>query len=208
MRIIILISLFVCSSFLLHAQAAGDSADNKWSGSAAVYYYFIPGEKTPPTITASASHKSLYIESRYNYEDINSLSAFAGWNMEKQYNKLDISVTPMAGAVVGHTNGIVPGLEFNATYTRFTLYSENEYVLNFKGKEDYFFYSWTQLSRQIFKNIQAGVLAQSLRWFKTKFDIQRGVYAEYNVGSFTFDAYYFNLFTNSEFVIVSANFDF
>ena len=208
MRIIVLISLFVCSSYLLHAQTADDSAAEKWSGSADVYYYFIPDEKTPPTITACADHKSLHIESRYNYEDINSLSAFAGWNFEKQYNKLDISVTPMAGVVVGHTNGILPGLEFNASYKNFTLYSENEYVIDFKGQENCFFYSWTQLSAQIFKNTQAGVLAQSLRWYKTKFDFQRGIYAEYNTGSFTFDAYYFNPFTNSDFVIVSASFDF
>ncbi len=208
MRIIILISLFVCSSFLLHAQKAGDSAANKWSGAASVYYYFIPGEKIPPTITVLADHSSIHIESRYNYEDINSLSVFAGWNFEKQYNKLDISVTPMAGAVVGHTNGILPGLEFNASYKRFTLYSENEYMLDFKGRENYFFYSWTQLSAQTLKNIQVGVLAQSLRWYKTKFDIQRGIYAEYNIGSFTFDAYYFNLFTSSDFAIVSACFAF
>ena len=208
MRIIILISLCVCSSFLLHAQTAGDSVANKWSGAASVYCYFIPGERIPPTITVLSDHSSLHIESRYNYEDINSLSVFAGWNFERQYNKLDITVIPMAGAVVGHTNGILPGLELNASYKRFTLYSENEYMLDFKGRENYFFYSWSQLSAQIFKNIQIGVLAQSLRWYKTKFDIQRGVYAEYNVGSFTFDAYYFNLFTNADFAIVSANFTF
>ncbi len=208
MRIIILISLFVCPAFLLHAQTSGNSAANKWSGTASVYYYFIPAEKIPPTITVAADHSSIHIESRYDYEDIHSLSAFVGWDFEKQYNKLDITVTPMAGAVVGHTNGILPGLELNASYKTFTLYSENEYMLDFKGKENYFFYSWSQLSTQIFKNTQAGVLAQSLRWYKTKFDIQRGIYAEYNIGRFTFDAYYFNLFTNSDFAIVSANFSF
>ena len=139
MRIIILISLFVCSSFLLHAQTTGNPVANKWSGSVEAYYYFIPGEKTPPTITVAADRSSLHIESRYNYEDKNSLSVFAGWNFERQYSKLDITVTPMAGAVVGHTNGILPGLEFNATYAAFTLYSENEYMLDFKGKENYFF---------------------------------------------------------------------
>jgi hypothetical protein len=208
MRIIVLISLFVCSSILLHAQTACDSAASKWSGAASVYYYFIPGEKIPPTITAYTDHKSIHIESRFNYEDKNSLSVFAGWCFEKQYNKLDISITPMAGVVVGHTNGILPGLELNATYKSFTLYSENEYVLDVKGRENYFFYSWSQLSAQIFKNIQVGVLAQSLRWYKTKFDFQRGVYIEYNIGSLSFDAYYFNLFTNSDFAIVSANFNF
>jgi hypothetical protein len=207
MRAIFLISLFVSPLFLL-AQTADGSTDNAWSGSAAAYYYFIPGDKIPPTITACADHKSLHLESRYNYEDINSLSVFTGWNFEKQYNKLDITATPMAGAVVGKTNGIIPGLEFTAAYSRFTLYSENEYMLDFKGRGNYFFYSWTQLSGQVFKNTQAGVLAQSLRWYQTKFDVQRGIYAEYNMGNFTFDIYHFNPFTNFNFTIISASFGF
>jgi hypothetical protein len=208
MRAIFLISLFVWPSFALHAQTTDDSAGNSWSGSAAAYYYFIPGEKIPPTITVLADHNALHLESRYNYEDINSLSVFAGWNFEKQFNQLDISVTPMAGVAMGHTNGILPGLELTASYKRFTLYSENEYMLDFKGRENHFFYSWTQFSGQIFKNTQAGILAQSLRWYQTKFDVQRGLYAEYNTGSFTFDVYYFNPLTDFNFVIVSASFGF
>ncbi len=206
MRVIFLISLFACSSYLLHAQSDDDSSGNAWSGSAAVYYYFIPGEKVPPTLTVYADHKSLHIESRYNYEDMHSVSAFAGWNIEKQFNKLNVTVTPMVGVVVGHTNGILPGLEFNASYSRFILYSENEYMLDFKGKENYFFYSWTEFNAQIFKNTRAGILAQSLRWYKTKFALQHGIYAEYNTGSFTFDIYYFNPFSNFSFTIVSASF--
>ena len=208
MRVIFLISFIACSICTVHAQTTDDSSGNTWSGSAAAYYYLIPGEKIPPTITAFTDHKSLHLESRYNYEDINSLSVFAGWNFEKQYNKLDITATPLAGVLVGHTSGILPGLELNVSYLKFTLYSENEYMLDFKGKDNYFFYSWTQLSAQIFKNTQAGILAQSLRWYQTKFDVQRGIYAEYNTGSFTFDVYHFNPFTSFNFTIVSASFAF
>jgi len=114
----------------------------------------------------------------------------------------------MAGMVAGHTNGIIPGLEITAAYSRFTLYSENEYMLDFKGRENYFFYSWTQLSSQIFKNTQVGFLAQSLRWYQTKFDVQRGIYAEYSAGNFTFDVYHFNPFTDFNFTIVSASYSF
>ncbi len=208
MRAIFLISLLIGPTFLLHAQTADDSVGNAWSGSVDAYYYFIPDEKIPPTITVCADYKSLHLESRYNYEDLHSVSLFAGWNFEKQYKKLNITATPMAGVVTGHTNGIIPGLEITATYSRFTLYSENEFMLDFKGRENYFFYSWTQFSGEIFKNTQAGVLAQSLRWYQTKFNVQRGIYAEYNTGKFTFDIYHFNPLTNFNFTIVSASFEF
>ncbi len=208
MKPISLTALLICFVFIAHTQESSDSAEKNWSNNLSMYYYFIPGEKTPPTITGYTEHKSLHIECRYNYEDINSFSAFAGKSFEKEIGKLDVTATPMAGMVVGHTNGILPGLEFNIDYGMLNLYSENEYMLDFKGKDNYFFYSWSQLSAQIFKNARAGVLAQSLRWYQTRFDIQRGVYAEYNLNSFTFDAYYFNPFTSYNFGTVSVSFAF
>ncbi len=208
MKPISLTALILCISFVVRAQSAEDSVDNKWSGSLAGYYYFIPGDKIPPTITGCTNHKSLHLESRYNYEDINSLSVFAGYNFEKQYGKLDVTITPMAGILVGHTKGVLPALELNASWCFITLYSENEYMLDFKGKKNYFFYSWSQLSAQTFKNISAGVLAQSLRWYQTKFAIQRGIYIEYNLKNFTLGLYYFNPFTAFNFTIISASFAF
>ena len=194
--------------FIAYSQTGNDSSGNNWSGELSAYFYFIKGDKIPPTFSGIADHGSLHLEARYNYEDKNSLSVFAGYNVEKEFGKFDVTLTPMAGMVVGHSNGILPGLEFNISYSTFTLYSENEYMLDFKGKEDYFFYSWTQLSTQTFKNVSAGVLAQSLRLYKTKFDVQRGIYAEYSKGKFTFDFYYFNMFTDYHFAMAAANFNF
>lgn len=200
--------ILICSPVFTYTQSLNDSAQKNWSGSVEGYYYLIPGEKLPPTITGFADYKSLHLEARFNYEDINSLSVFAGWNFEKRYGKLDITATPITGLVIGRTNGILPGIEFSASYSIFNFYSENEYMLDFKGKDNYFFYSWTELNAQFSKNIAAGVLAQSLRWYKTKFDIQRGIYAEYNLGSFTFNVYYFNPFTSFNFTIAAASFTF
>ncbi len=192
---------------VLHAQKNEDSDSTNWSGSAAAYYYFIPGEEIHPTIIGCADYKSLHLEARYNYEDINTASVFAGYTWEKD-GKLSLTVTPMAGIAIGNSGGILPGLECGASYSKINFYSENEYMLSFNGKEDNFFYSWTQLSTDIFKNAQAGVLAQTLRWYKTSFDIQRGVYAEYSVGNFTFDAYYFNPFTKYDFAVASVTVNF
>lgn len=184
------------------------SANNKWQSSAAVYYYFVPGEKIPPTLTAFTDNKSLHFETRYNYENKNSLSAFAGWNFDKQSGNLAITATPMAGIVIGNSNGILPGFEFTASYKFLNFYSENEYMLNLKGKDNNFFYSWTEINALIVKNIKAGVLAQSLRWYNTKFDVQRGIYAEYSLGKFTLDFYYFNPFTRFNFAMAAASLEF
>ncbi len=191
---------------VLHAQQTDSTAKN-WTGTVAAYEYLIQQEAIHPTIIGCADFKSLHLESRFNYEDINTVSAFAGW-MWKKDGKLSLSATPMIGMAVGKSNGILPGLECSVSFSKINFYSENEYMLSFKGKTDYFFYSWTQLSTTIFKNFQSGVLAQSLRWFKTKFDVQRGVYAEYALHNFTFDIYYFNAFTSSHFTEASITYAF
>ena len=207
MKIHTLLLIFFLTPYYLFAQNDEDSSDKAWPKSASLYYYLIPGEWEPPTVSAYTDHKHLHIETRFNYEDINSVSAFAGYNFESD-GKVSLTATPIFGIVAGRSNGFLPGFELNVDYLNFNLYSENEYMLAFKGKDDDYFYSWSQLSSSIIKNVRLGLAAQSLRWYKTKFDIQRGFYAEYSTVNFTFDAFYYNPFTTFNFVIVSATFDF
>lgn len=202
---LILVLFFLPATLL--AQEIGVDHEKNWSASAAGYYYFIQNEKTYPTLIGTADINALHIEARYNYEDINTASLFGGWTWEKN-GKLSLSFTPIIGFSVGNTMGFLPGLECSASYSKLNFYSENEYMLDFTGKENYFFYSWTQLSANILKNMQVGVLAESLRFYRTKFDVQRGVYAELSVGNFTFDLYYFNAFTDYDFAMLSLTFEF
>ena len=164
-----------------------------------------------PTISGYSDNDSLHLhlEMRFDYEDFYTVSVFAGYKWENDTAaNIQITAIPMAGIATGRTNGFLPGLELNIAYKSYTLYSENEYMLNFQGYKNDYFYSWTQFNRDVLKNVKAGVLAQSLRWYKTNFAIQRGIYAEYNKSLFTFDIYYFNLFTSSHFMMASASINF
>jgi len=192
---------------LLRAQNTDDSTGNKWSGTLEADYYFIPEDEIHPTITCYADYKSLHFEVRYNYEDFNTASVFAGKTWEKD-GDFYFSITPMIGLAVGNTNGILPGFECSATFSKLSLYSENEYMFDFTGKEGNFFYSWTQLGDTIIKNMQAGVAAESFRLYKTKFDVQKGVYLEYNLGKFLFDVYHFNPFSKYNYTVASIAYNF
>lgn len=88
------------------------------------------------------------------------------------------------------------------------MYSENEYLLSFAGRYGDFFYSWTEFNASVIKNIKLGLVAQSLRLYKTKFDVQKGVYTEYSIGKFSFDAYFFNPFSKYDFYTAAVNYDF
>ena len=192
----------------LYAQDQTDSTETNWSATAAAYCYFISGEELHPTIIATADHKSLHLEARYNYEDVNTVSVFAGYTWEKSSSKFDLNITPMAGISAGNTNGVLPGLEIDASFSKLNFYSENEYMLDFTGKENNFFYSWTQLSTPVLKNTQVGLISESLRWYKTKFDLQKGVYIEYAKRNITLDLYYYNPLSSYDFMVAAVTYEF
>src|SRR6187402_3699115 len=72
-------------------QTKTDTVSSAWSFAAATYYYILPGEKNTATILGYADHKALHLETRYNYEDRETGSVFAGYMFEAG-NKLAVSL--------------------------------------------------------------------------------------------------------------------
>ena len=203
--IILLIYLF---PFTLHAQQnAADSSQSKWSFSTSGYYYFIPDDKNVITLIGYADHKALHLEGRYNYEAQNTGSVFAGWRFETG-EKFQLGATPMVGVAFGSTNGVIPALELDAAYKIFDFYSESEYLVDFSGKENNFFYVWSELAISPVDALRTGMSIQRTRLYQTKFDTQRGIFAEYSFWKLTAGAHYFNPFSSDNFIIVSLSVDF
>ena len=171
------------------------------------YYYFIPNEENSLTLIGYADHKALHLEARYNYEDQNTASAFAGWRFETGKN-FQFGATPMLGFAFGNTNGFVPALELDATYKIFDFYSESEYLIDFSEKENNFFYTWSELAVTPFDFLRTGIAAQRTRLYETELDAQRGIFGEYSFGKLTAGVYYFNPFSSNNFGVVSLSIDF
>ena len=130
---VLLLALLLFSGYSLVAQQVQDSSKSSWSFSASGYYYLIPGDKNSGTFIGTADYKKLHLEGRYNYEDRNTGSAFAGWRLETG-NKVQLEVIPMIGIVFGNTNGLAPGLELSVTYKKLDYYSETEWLIDFDGQ--------------------------------------------------------------------------
>ena len=187
------------------AQQLAESPERKWAYSANVYYYFVPDENSL-TLIATADHRKLHLEARYNYEDDKTGSAFAGWRFQAN-GKIEFEAVPMLGIVFGNTNGLAPGLELSAVFKKFDLYSESEYVFDFSGNENNFLYTWGELAISL-GSFRTGLSYQRTLLYQTDFDLQRGVFAEYSIGKFTAGAYYFNPFSNDAVMIISFGIDF
>jgi len=188
-------------------SVVADTISSPWSFAADAYYYMLPAEKNTTTLFGSADHKSLHLEARYNYEDLKTASMFVGYNLEAG-RKLKLAATPMIGFVVGNTDGIAPGLEITLTWKKFDFYSESEYVIDFAGEENNYFYTWSELAISPFRNFRTGTSANRTRLYQSELELQKGIFAEYSFWKLTAGCHYFNPFSTDYFVIATLGIEF
>ncbi|HEX6180423.1 MAG TPA: hypothetical protein VFZ47_04210 [Chitinophagaceae bacterium] len=203
----IFLLLMVCVVSLKLSAQEIDSATAKWNFSAWAEMFIIPGEEDFFNPTFYARHKNLHLEGRYNYEDRNTASFWAGRRI-RFGNRVNFLLVPMAGIVLGNTDGVAPGLEAEISFRKLDFYTEMEYVFDFETNENNFFYMYSELAIRPVKPLRVGMMAQRTKLFESQFDVERGVFAEYYFGRFRVGAFYFNPFTDSEFWIASVSVDF
>ena len=201
--------LFVLICFVslkLSAQET-DSARAKWNFSAWADMFILPGQDDYFNPTFYARRKNLHMEARYNYEDRNTASFWAGRRF-RFGDKVGFLLVPMFGVVVGNTNGVAPGFEGEINFRKFDAYTEMEHVFDFESKENNFFYLYSEFAIRPIKPIRTGLMLQRTKLFDSQFEVEHGFFAEYYFGRFRVGAFYFNPFSDSEFWIVNASVDF
>ncbi len=189
------------------SEEAGTISESSWAVSAAAYYYILPEEQNTTTLFLYVDYNSIHMEARYNYEDQQTISLFGGYRFETG-KKLVLGATPLLGIVLGNTNAIAPGLEIDITWKIFDFYSENEYVFDFEGKENNYFYSWSELAVTPFTNFRTGLAADRTRLFQSELELQLGVFAQYSFWKITAGMHYFNPFADEYFLIGTLAIDF
>lgn len=189
------------------AQESSSAAEPEWSGSGAVYGYFLPDDENFLLPVAVAERDRLHLEARYNYEDRDTGSIFGGWKFEAG-KTVEFEAIPMLGAVVGDTDGIAPGCTFSLTWKRLSLYSENEYVVDLSDHTQNFYYNWSELTFDAADWVSVGMATQRTRAYQTDRDLQRGLMARFAVDRFSLTAYWLNPGSNDDFAILSMGFEY
>src|SRR5262245_16843742 len=113
---------------------ADSSASAPWQLSAWAETFVVPDGEDLFNPTFYARHGKLQLEARYNYEDRNTASLWAGRRF-RFGGDVRFDVVPMAAVVFGETNGAAPGLEATIAYKRVDWYSESEHVIDFHARE-------------------------------------------------------------------------
>ena len=153
-----------------------DADEKAWSFSASAYTYAVPDDSNFVQPTVTADHGWVHLEARYNYEALDTGSAWLGYNFSGG-DTLAWEFTPMIGGVFGDTTGIAPGYKGSLNWRKLELYSEGEYVFDTGSASDRFFYNWSELTLALVEWFRFGMVTQRTRVYMTDRDIQRGVLA-------------------------------
>jgi hypothetical protein len=173
--------------------ALSKEVDEKaWSFSASVSTYIVPNDQEYVQPTLTADRGWLHLESRYDYENLETGSVWIGYNFSVG-EKLVFEATPMLGGVFGNTTGIAPGYRLSLTYWKLDLSSEGEFVFDVGTSEGSFFYNWSELSISPVDWFRFGLVGQRTRAYQTDVDIQRGLLVGFSYKKIDFTTYVFNL---------------
>lgn len=174
------------------AEVTGEADEKAWSFALSATTYVVPDfrEYVQPTFTADRG--GLHLETRYNYENLDTGSVWLGYNFGGG-EKLEWELTPMLGGVFGDTTGVAPGYRLSLSYWKLEFSSEGEFVFDTRDEEGSFLYFWSELSIAPVDWFRFGLVGQRTRAYQTDVDIQRGVLVGVSCKEVDFTTYVFNL---------------
>jgi hypothetical protein len=196
------------------AQARQDApvptvaADEKtWSFSASALTYLLPDERNYAQPTLTADRDWLHLEARYNYESLQTGSAWFGYNFSFGH-EVALTLTPIIGVVFGDTSGIAPGYKASLGWRKLDLSSEGEYVFDTGESSDSFFYTWSELGWAPMEWLRLGLAVQRTKAYETEFDIQRGFLVGVSYRNASFTTYVFNPDASQPTVVLGVSLSF
>jgi hypothetical protein len=150
--------------------------------------------------------KKWYAEARYNYEDFQTFSLYAGKTFSAE-NDVSYSLTPMIGGMLGRLNGGSLGLNTELSFRKFSFSSQSQYSLSTDNQRSNFFYSWSELSYQPLNWVYTGVAIQHTRFYQANTLMEPGVLLGFSFQHWLFPLYTFNPFSNSPYFVVGMSWE-
>jgi hypothetical protein len=184
-----------------------DSSTKEWSFSLAAFGYLVPNDQSYGSPTFTADHQWLHLEARYNYENQQTGSLWAGYNFSVG-QRVTLEIAPMFGVVFGKTTGVAPGYNLLVGYRKLELTSQGEYVYDTGDQSGSFFYTWNELVYSPVEWFHAGLVAQRTRAYQTPLDVQRGFSGGFVYKHADFTTYVFNAGWTDPTVVLALTFKF
>lgn len=136
--------------------------------------------------------KDYYLEARYNYEDVKTVSLYFGKSFSVN-KKVDFEIIPMLGLVYGEFKGLSPGFNLSFEYKRFHSSTECQYTIDFEDNGNSFFWDWSNFYMRIHENISLGCAIQINKSKKGDNFVYASPALSFEFGSFVIEANTYNL---------------
>ena len=207
LRVVMLLVL-VAGSAVGQSSDSADAQKKSWDFNLDVMGYLVPNEQSYAQPTLEVDHNKLHMEARYNNEALYTGSLWIGRDFSFG-KKVQFTVTPMVGGVLGNLRGVGPGYDASITYKKIDYSTTGEYIFDTTTKSGNFFYIWSQVGYNITEWLQAGVAVQRTKVYQTGLGVQRGFFAGVSHKNANFTTYVFNAgWTDHPTVVLSLSWSF
>ena len=164
-------------------------------------YYYMNNKAI--TISPKAWYQSSngwYVEGRYNYEEVKTLSVFAGKTFEKN-GDWSYAVTPLAGIVTGKFNGGAVAENATIGYRKFLFSLQTQYTFSIEDRHQNFLYGWADISYRLFSGLSAGMSLQQTSPVQSKAKTEKGFFIKTELGKWELPVYIFNINGNNRQIV-------
>ena len=189
------------------APPAQETTDSAWEGSFSVYGYVAEHAQDYVNPSLTADRGWLHLEARYNYEAIESGSAWIGYNFSFG-KKLVFEITPMLGGVVGEINGVAPGYTITITYGPLELFTQGEYFFDAATRDGNFFYNASEFTCAISRWFRVGLALDRTKVIDSNLAIRRGPLVGFTYKRFDFSTYWLEPGSKGSTLVVGATVNF
>jgi hypothetical protein len=198
MRSILFIALFLSVRHLAHAQSKLGFDQYSYVGTGQL--------STLVPVAHYQSNSKWYAEARYNYDEYQSFSLYAGKTFSRQ-NIFAYAFTPMIGGVTGKLNGGSVGLNTELSYKKFNFSSQSQYTVSAASQAGNFFFSWSELYYQPLNWLYTGVTLQHTRIYKTDASVEPGILLGFSFDHWSFPVYSFIPYARERYFVIGINWE-
>jgi hypothetical protein len=171
------------------------------------YSYMGAGQlNTLVPVAHYESGKKWYTEARYNYEDLQTFSLYAGKTFSRE-NDFSYALTPMIGGMVGKLKGGSLGLNTAFSFRNFNFTSQSQYSVSADAQANNFFFSWSELYYQPLDWMYTGVSLQHTQVYRTNALVEPGLLVGFSFNHWTFPIYSFSPFGSERYFVVGINWE-
>ena len=192
----------VISIVLLHCYQAHTQS----SAMVEQYYYTrTPGTDAMMTPMANfTSANNWYGEARYNFDEINTFSLYAGRKFSGTGN-VAWEATPLIGGLMGQMTGGSVGMNVGADYRKLFFLSQSQYSFSIENATDKYFYKWSELGYNATSWLYAGVAVQQTNIYRSAGKLEPGCMIGFSFKNWSIPLYAFNTDRNERYFVLGFN---